>query len=51
MLFCMSFPKGSSIALGILLGAIIGILTDNAVSVIFLGAMFGIIGEMANKKR
>jgi len=47
----MKYPRGSSIALGIVLGTVIGILMDNVATFIALGLMFGIIGESANKKK
>jgi|GEM_PF-3797341 len=47
----MNLPWGATIAIGIFVGAIIGIITDNVVSFIFLGVMFGIIGEMFNKEK
>lgn len=45
----MNYASGSIIAVGIFVGALIGILTDDVVRFIFLGVMFGIIGEIANK--
>jgi len=47
----MNLPWGSVIAIGTFVGAVMGILTDNVVSFIFLGVMFGIIGEMFNKEK
>ena len=49
--FYMNLPWGSVIAIGTFVGAVMGILTDNVVSFIFLGVMFGIIGEMFNKEK
>lgn len=46
----MNYPRGSAIALGVILGTVIGVLMDNVISFIALGLMFGIIGESANKK-
>ncbi|HEX2792276.1 MAG TPA: hypothetical protein VHO23_00975 [Candidatus Paceibacterota bacterium] len=45
----MKYPRGSSIALGIIVGTVIGVLMDNVASFIALGLMFGIIGEGMNK--
>lgn len=41
----MKFPRGTSIIGGTLTGLLIGLLTDNVISFLFLGAMFGLIGE------
>lgn len=46
----MKFPRGSAVLLGILAGAVIGFLTDNLLSFVFLGAMFGLIGEAYERK-
>lgn len=47
----MKYPRGSSIAVGLMVGLVIGILTDNLVTFLFLGLMFGGIGEYVNKKK
>jgi len=47
----MKYPRGSSIAVGLVVGLVIGILTDNIVSMLFLGLMFGGIGEGLNKPK
>jgi len=48
---CMKYPRGSSIALGVILGTVIGVLMDNVITFIALGLMFGLIGESANKSK
>ncbi len=47
----MEFPKGSAIALGIVVGVVLGVLTDNLASFVCLGLMFGIIGDMASQNQ
>lgn len=45
------YPKGSILALGIVVGAVIGILLDDLTFYILLGIMFGLIGEGGNKSK
>lgn len=47
----MRYIKGSSIAVGLVLGTVIGLLTDNLASMALLGLMFGLIGEWGMKKK
>lgn len=47
----MIYPKGSSIAVGLLGGLIIGILMGSIISMTLIGIMFGLIGEMVNTQK
>ena len=47
----MSYPRGSTIAVGVITGIIMGLLTGNLISMVLLGFMFGLIGEAAYKSK
>lgn len=47
----MKSPKGMSIGVGLAIGVAIGVATDNLITMMLLGLMFGIIGESANKQK
>lgn len=49
--YCMKTRKGSSVIIGLVCGLILGVVMENLISFLFLGLMFGLIGEMANKKK
>lgn len=45
------YPKGSSLALGIVVGGALGLLMDDFILYTVLGIMFGLIGEEGNNKK
>jgi len=47
----MKIKKGSSVAIGLLGGLVIGIFMNDLVRFVLLGLTFGLIGEMTCKKK
>jgi hypothetical protein len=45
------YPKGSSVAVGLMMGVVLGVLMEDIARFVFLGLMFGLIGEYANKEK